>query len=70
MPNELKRPLAVLAMFVSLTAGLSGLVGGCFVLPYRVEALENQRKSEQPLLMDIRERVIRIEEQLKQKGKE
>jgi hypothetical protein len=35
-----------------------------------VEALENQRKAEQPLLMDIRERVIRIEEQLKQKGKD
>ncbi len=65
MPSKPKAgPLAIVAAMVGLVGGTAG-GGAMVILPYRVEALEQKNVILEKQMLDYRELLIRIDENVK-----
>lgn len=66
MSDEVKLNIVKASGIIGLLAGLAGLLGAWFVLPYRVGAAETKLAKLETEAQQTREILIRIDENVKQ----
>ncbi len=71
MGDVLRKRVEIWATVLAMVAGLSGLIGAWFVIPYRVEAIEKRQatlehvsKSDHDILVRMEERLISVQRTL------
>lgn len=64
MSDKAKTNLQMFGLLVAVSTGITGLFGAFVILPYKVEAIEQQVKSNAEKTATDHELLVRIEERL------
>lgn len=76
MSDEMQRTISRLSLAIGVIAGIAGLLGAWFVLPYRMDAAETELRDirsqvgkDHDLIQRIDERTARMEKAIDRLGK-